>query len=106
MQHVLVSETADAYGFIDHVLVEQGRSRKIALTVPNFMSALAVIADSDLISALPRKFFAMYASRFGVVGVEPPLPLARSRLNIIVSKAAMMNAGIEWLVTVLGDTRS
>ena len=49
---------------------KQGRSRRIALTVPNFMFALAVIAETDLISALPRRFVAMHAARFGVVGLE------------------------------------
>jgi len=37
--------------------------RRIALTVPNFMFALAVIAETDFISALPRRFVAMHAAR-------------------------------------------
>ena len=50
-----------SYGFVDESLAKQGRSRRIALTVPNFMFALAVIAETDLISALPRPFVAMHA---------------------------------------------
>ena len=34
-------------------LAEHGLSRRVALTVPNFMMALAIIADTDLIAALP-----------------------------------------------------
>ena len=81
MQHLVVSHTGDPYGFVDEVLAEQGRSRRIALTVPNFMFALAVVAETDLIAALPRRFAAMHAPRFGVVTVEAPLPLGRFRLN-------------------------
>ena len=51
LQHLLVSHTGDAFGFIDRLLAEQGLSRRIALTVPNFMFALAVIAESDLVAA-------------------------------------------------------
>jgi DNA-binding transcriptional LysR family regulator len=101
MQHLVVSHTGDPYGFVDRVLAEQGRSRRVALTVPNFMFALPVIAATDLISALPRKFAAMHAARFGVVGLEAPLPLAHFRLNAIASKAAIMDAGLVWLLSLL-----
>ena len=78
MQHLVVSHAGDAHGFVDEILAGQGQSRRIALTVPNFMFALAVVAETDLISALPRRFAAMHAPRFGVVTVEAPLPLAAS----------------------------
>ena len=67
----------------------QGYSRRIALTVPNFMFALAVISETDLISALPRRFVAMHGARFGVLGVEAPLRLPSYRLNAIATKAAL-----------------
>ena len=83
MQHLVVSLTGDPHGFVDDVLAEQGRSRRVALTVPNFMFALAVIAETDLISALPRRFVAMHAARFGVVrwsaAAARPLPAQRRR---------------------------
>ena len=101
MQHLVVSHAGDAHGFVDEVLAKQGRSRRIALTVPNFMFALAVIAETDLISALPRRFAAMHAPRFDVVTVEAPLPLGRFRLNAIAPKAAMMDAGLAWFFNVL-----
>jgi DNA-binding transcriptional LysR family regulator len=102
MHHLVVSLAGDAHGFVDRVLAEQGRSRRVALTVPNFMFALAVIAETDLISALPRRFAAMHAPRFGVVGLEAPLPLGRFRLNAVAPKAAMMDMGLTWLFDVLG----
>ena len=98
----MVSLTGDAYGFVDRVLSEEGRSRRIALTVPNFMFALAVIAETDLISVLPRRLAAMHAPRFGVVGLDPPLSLGRFRLNAVAPKVAMMDIGLAWLFDVLG----
>ena len=40
------------------------------------MFALAVVAESDLVSACPRRFVAAHASRFGIVAIEadPGLP--------------------------------
>lgn len=106
MQHLVVSHAGDAYGFVDEVLARQGRSRRIALTVPNFMFALAVIAETDLITALPRRFAAMHAPRFGIVTVEAPLPLGRFRLTAIAPKAAMMDAGLAWFFDVLYRSES
>ena len=102
MQHLVVSHTGNAHGFVDEILASHGRSRRIALTVPNFMFALAVIAETDLISALPRRFVAMHGQRFGVVALEAPLPLGRFRLHAIAPKAAMMDMGLSWLFDGLG----
>ena len=51
-------------------------ARRVALTVPNFVMALAMVADGELMAALPRRFLAMHGRRFGVVAVEAPLALA------------------------------
>ena len=68
------------------------------------MLALAVIAETDLISALPRQFAGMHAARFGVVGLEAPLPLGHFRLHAVAPKTAMMDMGLTWLLDVLGRT--
>jgi len=106
MRHLVVSESGDPYGFVDEFLARQGRSRRIALTVPNFMFALAVIAETDLISALPRRFAAMHAERFGIRSLDAPLPLPDFRLNAVAPKAAMMDSGLAWLFEVLGTTEA
>lgn len=101
MQHLVVSDSGDPYGFVDEQLAKQSRARRIALTVPNFMFALAVIAETDLISALPRRFVAMHAARFGVLSLDAPLPLPGFRLNAVAPKVAMMDAGVAWLFDLL-----
>jgi DNA-binding transcriptional LysR family regulator len=101
MRHLVVSLTGDAFGFVDQALSQRGRSRRIALTVPNFMMALAIVAETDLIAALPRRLLAMQAARFGVVSTEAPLPLLRSRIRAVVPKVAMMDGGVAWLFQAL-----
>jgi DNA-binding transcriptional LysR family regulator len=101
MQHLVVSHTGDTYGFVDNVLASHGLSRQVALTVPNFLFALAILAGSDLISALPRRFVEMHAARFGVVSVDPPMQLGRFPINIVVPQVAMRDEGVAWLVGLL-----
>lgn len=95
--HLVVSMTGDPYGFVDDALAERGLSRRVALTVPSFFMALAVVAETEMIAAVPRGFAAAYASRSGVVVSEAPLPLPRFRIQAVASRAALQDAGIAWL---------
>lgn len=104
--HLVVSMTGDPEGFVDAALAERGRSRRIALTVPNFMLAMAMLAETDLVSALPRRLVEKHGRRFGLVGAEAPLELPRFRLNAVATKAAMMDLGVAWLLNLLGSPPS
>ena len=46
-QHLLVSLSGEPRGFVDDMLAKRGLHRRIALTVPNFMMALAQLSGSD-----------------------------------------------------------
>ena len=102
-RHLVVSMTGDPFGFVDKVLAEHGRTRRIALTVPNFMLALSLVADSDLLSALPKTLLSRNAARFGLHGVAAPLPLPRFQISAITTRAAQMDAGVAWLFGALGE---
>lgn len=105
MKHLLVSMTGDAHGFVDMALAQRGLQRRIALTVPNFMMALAIISQSDLIATLPRKLVTVHAKQFGIAAVASPLPVRRDNLRIVTSNAALMDNGVAWLFTVLRGLR-
>lgn len=102
-QHLLVSESGDARGFIDEILEKHGRSRRVALTVPNFMFACAVVADSDLICALPRNFARMHAARFGIALAEVPLPTSQFELTAFLPAVSLADGGIKWFLERLGE---
>lgn len=104
MEHLVVSHGGDPLGFVDMVLAEQGRARRVALTAPNFMFALAMLAESELISALPHSFVQRHGARFGVIGVEAPLPLQHFQVRAVASKAALMDAGLAWFFDRLRES--
>jgi DNA-binding transcriptional LysR family regulator len=104
-QHLVVSLDGDPWGFVDEALAQQGRVRRVALTVPNFLLALSALAETSLISALPRRFVAIHAARFGVVGHEPPLRLPHFRLKVVAPKAAMLDTGLAWLLGALVEAQ-
>jgi DNA-binding transcriptional LysR family regulator len=104
MQHLLVSVTGDADGYVDVELAKLGLSRRVVMTMPNFMMALPVIAESEMISALPERLVSAYADRFDIVAVTAPLALRRFDIRLIAPKVALMDAGLAWLFDVVERT--
>jgi DNA-binding transcriptional LysR family regulator len=101
LQHLVVSTSGEAYGFVDDILASHGLKRRIALTVPNFMLALAVIAETDLVSALPRRLMQKHGHRFGLKGLAPPVAFPTFRLSLVVPEAALTDRGLVWLLDLL-----
>ena len=95
--HIVVSQAGDETGFVDRVLAEQHLSRRVAVTAPNFMFALAMLAETNLIAALPRRFVAVHGSRFNIVVTESPIELPRFSINMVMPRVAMEDAGLAWL---------
>ena len=67
-RHMLVSFSGRPYGFIDESLASLGRKRQVVLTVNQFFTAGRVVANSNLLTVLPRHFVR-------VTGIEDQLEL-------------------------------
>ncbi len=79
-RHMLVSFSGRPYGFIDESLAAIGRKRQIVLTVNQFFTAGRVVANSNLLTVLPKHFL-------GVTGiaeqlVQRPLPFDVAPVNV------------------------
>lgn len=99
--HLVLSPTGDAHGFVDTMLEKQGLRRRVALTVPNFMLGLAVVAETDLVAAMPRGQVAIHAARFDVATAPLPMPLGRFAVRAVTPRAAATDAGLAWLLGLL-----
>ncbi|WP_440637264.1 LysR family transcriptional regulator [Bradyrhizobium sp. PUT101] len=94
---LLVSAIGDALGIVDIRLAERSHTRRVALTVPNFMMALAQLAESDFIATLPRHLVERHAARFDLVTRPVPFPWTPDPVRVVASQAAMADAGVAWL---------
>lgn len=101
--HLLVSLSGDPHGFIDELLEKRGLKRRIAVTVPTFMMALAHLSSSDLLAALPRRLVAGEAPRFRLAYADLPFKRKPDSIQAVTTKAAMRDDGIVWLVELLVD---
>jgi DNA-binding transcriptional LysR family regulator len=100
-QHLLVSLDGDPRGFVDELLAKRGLQRRIVLTVPTFMMALPHLSSSNLIAALPRRLVERHAARFALAVVELPLKRKSDLIQAVATKAAIMDAGIAWLMELI-----
>ena len=99
--HLVVSQTGDARGFVDRALAGLGRTRRVALTVPSFFMALSIVAETDLLAAVPRSFARVHGPRAGLVVIEPPLSLPRFQLRMILPAGGLTDAGLAWLCSAI-----
>jgi DNA-binding transcriptional LysR family regulator len=106
MRHLLVAPRGDLRGGIDESLEKLGRSRRVAVAVPNFMLAIDLLSKTDLVSVLPKHFVDMHARRFGIVTVPLPFQDYWPPVKAVVPKPALMDAGIVWLVERIVDAGS
>jgi DNA-binding transcriptional LysR family regulator len=97
-QHLLVSESGDPVGHVDALLAKLGRTRRVVLTVPGFLMALPVVAQTDVIAAMPANLVAAHAKRFDLVGAPLPVPLGRDRICAIVPQVALGDDGVAWFI--------
>ncbi len=71
--HVLVSFSGRAHGFVDQALTSLNRSRRIVLTVNQFFTAALTVVGTDLLTVLPDGFLEVTGLTKKLVTCELPL---------------------------------
>lgn len=99
--HLLVSPAADAWGFVDQALELRGLKRRVVMTSQSYFLALAVVAATDLVTALPRRQLLMHAARFDLTTGELPFALGQVELHAVAPLAALSDGGLAWLIDTM-----
>ncbi len=74
--HLLVAPRGTPSGTIDELLAAQGLKRRVARTVPSFLSALWHASESDLLLTVSRRLVAAVAPRLPLQAFATPLPVS------------------------------
>lgn len=96
-EHLLVSLSGDVTNPTDQALQQLGLSRRIALTVNNFSSAVPIISGSDLIAILPTDLIHNYLAFDELSIVHPPLDIPHSSISILWHERQSADKGLIWL---------
>ncbi len=104
LDHVLVTVMGDGRGALDDDLERLGLRRRIALRLPHFYAAMAVVARSDLVVTLPRSMALRFAPVFDLVALEPPVERPAFTLTVIWADVLDADPGIAWLRRLVVET--
>ncbi len=94
---LMISRTGDASGFVDEILAEVGLKRRVGFTVPIFLLAPIVLAQTDYIAVLPRRLVEMFQQIVELVAYEPPFPQPRFPLAMLWHQRLTKDPGLVWL---------
>jgi DNA-binding transcriptional LysR family regulator len=75
MRHLLVAPRGTPGGVVDETLAQLGKQRRVALTVPHFLLAPHLVANSDLVLTIGARVAERFAELLPVRMVEPPVKL-------------------------------
>jgi DNA-binding transcriptional LysR family regulator len=96
-RHLLVSFSGRPYGFIDQTLGALGRERRIVVTVNQFFTAGQVVANSDLLTVLPRHFVRVTGIGDKLVLRELPFDQPMVHVDAVWHRRAQHGHAHEWL---------
>ncbi len=81
--HLLTAPGGGSRGIVDIHLAKLGRERRVLLSFPAFLPALASTAESGALLTLPSRVAARFAEKFDLVTAQPPLKLPSFPVSVL-----------------------
>lgn len=84
LQHVDVQVSPGrGYSELAQTYMRLGIDRRIAVVVPNFIAAAAVIANTDLVATIPSTLMELLGERFGLRVIIGPVPKFVNQIRLV-----------------------
>ena len=96
-RHLLVSFSGRPFGFIDESLATRGRERRVVLTVNQFFTAGRVVANSNLLTVLPRHFVGVTGIADALVLRDLPFEVPRVHVDSLWHSRHEQSSAHRWL---------
>jgi len=91
----------DDRGRLDAALAQHGLARNIALSVPDALSALAIVAGSDFVTLSPYRLAAAMAGSYGLTLFEPPYQCPEIVFDVLWRREPDPGPAVTWLRALL-----
>ena len=97
-RHLLVSPEGDRTGLVDRKLAAIGLARRVVLSLPQFLVAPFVVAETDLIATIASRVARRFAAaNLGIVVHEPPIALSDWPLAMMWHRRVDDHPATVWL---------
>ncbi len=100
-RHLVVTPWNERQGVLDLQLAQMGHKRQVTIKTPSMLSAPFIVAESDLLMALPRLAAERVAQTAGVRIFELPFNVPPFEVKIYSHKRSGKRGATDWLKGVL-----
>jgi DNA-binding transcriptional LysR family regulator len=97
LSHVGVTLFGDNQSMIDSVLASKGLERRIVLTTPSFVAALAAVAAGEGVTAVSRTLAARFVDPFDLHLASAPFPGGDYEMTLVWANHRTGDALLTWL---------
>lgn len=101
MKHVAVVGREFREDPVDTWLRDEGHRRNVVLTLPHYLQALHVVAQSDLVAVIPERLICAYAAILDLDVLPPPLDVGTFDEYLLHPPTKHFDPGCVWLRGVL-----
>ena len=88
-------------GMVDQWLGEQGLSREIRYTTPNYLQAAHIVAGSELAAVLPTQLARQFAALLPLQLFDLPFEVGPFHLEIVSLAQRQRDPALQWLVGLM-----
>lgn len=101
--HVSIGIMGDGISELDAQLALRGVTRRIALTTPHFMAALAAVSSSDMVTTVSENFAKRFAKQFNLRLRTPPLKNISLNPTLVWNQLRSSDKVLAWVRGVMQD---
>ncbi len=101
--HASIGIMGDGISELDAELAAHGVKRRIALTTPHFMAALAAVSSSDMVTTVSENFAKRFAKQFNLRLRTPPLKNISLNPTLVWNQLRSSDKVLAWVRGVMQD---
>jgi DNA-binding transcriptional LysR family regulator len=100
-EHALISTRGVTPGVVDSALEALGQTRRVVLTVPHYLAAPVIVAQTDLVMTLPRRVAKRFARIDRLRTFTPPVAVKGFDVVMASHPRSVAEPPIQWLKQII-----
>lgn len=104
LPHVFVAPRGTPGGIVDEVLAKHGRTRRVAIAVPQFLLAPFLVSKSDMVVTIGRRVAEDFARLLPLRVLEPPVRIPPFTTQLVWHERTQGDAAHGWFRDQIMDT--
>lgn len=104
LSHVLVSPEGDRHGIVDQALAQEGKVRKLGLTLPQMFAVPGVVARTHMTATVMKRFALSSEAAVDLLLFPPPLALPEITFHLTWHRRNDASLPQAWLRNLIAST--